>query len=65
LESLFYCIKTIIIDYDVSKFDGAKSFVLSTTNAFGGNNRFLGIAYLIVGSFCFFITLVFLYKKLT
>jgi hypothetical protein len=36
---------------------------LSTTNAFGGNNKFLGAAYLVVGSICFFITIVFLVKK--
>lgn len=34
---------TIANSYDVSAFDGKKRFVLSTTNAFGGKNTFLGI----------------------
>lgn len=46
--------------YDVSKYDGKKYFVLSTTNAFGGKNYFLAICYLVVGSLCFVFALVFL-----
>jgi len=34
---------TINNNYDVSSFDGKKTFVLSTTNAFGGKNYFLAI----------------------
>mmetsp|Transcript_35451 Transcript_35451/g.35114 ORF Transcript_35451/g.35114 Transcript_35451/m.35114 type:complete len:190 (+) Transcript_35451:267-836(+) len=34
---------TINNNYDVSSFDGKKTFVLSTTNAFGGKNYFLSI----------------------
>ena len=34
---------TIANSYDVSAYDGKKTFVLSTTNAFGGKNYFLSI----------------------
>lgn len=34
---------TIDNNYDVSAFDGTKTFLISTTNAFGGKNYFLGI----------------------
>jgi hypothetical protein len=36
-------------NYDVSSFSGKKSFALSTVNALGGKNYFLGIAYIVVG----------------
>jgi len=49
--------------YDVSKFSGTKYIVLSTANAFGGKNNFLSIAYLVVGSFCFLMAIVFLVKN--
>lgn len=46
--------------YDVASFGGSKSWVLSTTNAFGGKNYFLAICYLVVGSLCFVFALIFL-----
>ena len=46
--------------YDVSKFDGTKSFVISTTNEFGGKNYFLAICYIVVGALCFVFALIFL-----
>lgn len=49
--------------YDVSKFKGSKYIVLSTANAFGGKNDFLAIAYLVVGSICFCITIFFIVRK--
>ncbi|KAL4477009.1 hypothetical protein ABPG72_011706 [Tetrahymena utriculariae] len=50
-------------NYPVDSFDGTKSFVLSTANAFGGRNSFLGISYLVMGIICFIILMVFVFKK--
>ena len=51
---------TITNNYDVSAFDGKKRFVLSTTNAFGGKNTFLGICYIVVGSLWFIFAIIFM-----
>jgi len=52
----------LVIDnlYDVSSFDGSKSFVLSTTNILGGQNYFLAIAYIVVGCICLVLAFIFL-----
>eukprot|EP01017_Pseudomicrothorax_dubius_P041172 TRINITY_DN6559_c0_g1_i2.p1 TRINITY_DN6559_c0_g1~~TRINITY_DN6559_c0_g1_i2.p1 ORF type:complete len:147 (+),score=36.31 TRINITY_DN6559_c0_g1_i2:20-460(+) len=50
-------------NYNVTAFEGKKSFVLSTANAFGGKNMFLAVAYLVVGSFCLVVFALFLVKK--
>lgn len=39
-------------NYPTTIFNGSKSFVFSTVNAFGGKNTFLGISYLVVGGIC-------------
>ena len=46
-------------NYDVSSYDGKKSFVLSTTNALGGKNYFLAICYIVVGALCIVFALIF------
>lgn len=46
-------------NYDVSSFEGKKSFVLSTTNALGGKNYFLAICYIVVGSLCIVFSIIF------
>lgn len=46
-------------NYDVTAFTGEKFFVLSTVNAFGGKNSFLGISYLVVGSICIILAIAF------
>lgn len=45
--------------YDVESFEGQKSFVLSTTNALGGQNYFLAISYIIVGALCIVFAIIF------
>lgn len=49
-------------NYDVSQFKGTKRIVISTTSWLGGRNDFLGIAYIVVGSICFFIGIAFAIK---
>lgn len=46
-------------NFYVKSFSGKKYFVLSTVNALGGKNYFLGIAYLAVGSVCLLIAGIF------
>ena len=45
--------------YNTYSFGGKKKLVLSTTSWLGGKNDFLGIAYIAVGSICFFLAFVF------
>lgn len=46
-------------NYDVSSFNGSKKFVLSKTNLLGGQNYFLAVAYIVVGSLCMVLALIF------
>ncbi len=46
-------------DFPVYQFSGEKKFVISTSSWIGGKNSFLGISYLVVGSFSLFVALVF------
>lgn len=45
--------------YNVANFQGAKSFVLSTTNIMGGRNYFLAICYIVVGALCLMFAVIF------
>lgn len=47
-------------NFDVSQFEGSKSFVLSTTNMLGGKNFFLAICYIVVGALCIIFAIIFL-----
>ncbi|GLD99175.1 hypothetical protein PINS_up007893 [Pythium insidiosum] len=46
----------------VKTFDGKKSLVISTTSWFGGRNPFLGVAYIVVGSLCMLLAILFFAK---
>ncbi|XP_029451470.1 cell cycle control protein 50A [Rhinatrema bivittatum] len=50
----------IAYNYPVHIFDGRKRMILSTISWMGGKNPFLGIAYITVGSICFFLGVVLL-----
>lgn len=52
---------TIENNFDVEKFDGEKYLVLSTVNVFGGKNTFLGISYIVLGSICIILSIVFIF----
>ncbi|XP_034018514.1 cell cycle control protein 50A-like [Thalassophryne amazonica] len=50
----------VVYNYLVRSFDGRKRVILSTISWMGGKNPFLGIAYITVGSICFFLGVVLL-----
>ena len=58
LEKGTYYIK-VQNNYNVSSFSGHKYFVISTTNMLGGQNYFLAICYIIVGSLCIMFGIIF------
>jgi len=45
--------------YDVSTFDGSKSFIISTVNVLGGKNYFLSVCFIVVGSLCLLFSVIF------
>ncbi len=62
-HTIIYCIVlTIIADYPVifGDYNGGKRFIISNTSWLGGKNSFLGYAYLVVGSLCLVLWIVFL-----
>jgi len=55
---------TIANNFPVTSFGGHKYVVLSTTSWLGGKNPFLGYAYIVVGSICIVLGLIFALKQL-
>jgi hypothetical protein len=55
----------INVDYNLSKINGEKYFVLSTSNFFGSKSNFLSISYISVGSVCCLMGFLFLMRKLS
>jgi len=53
---------TISNNYPVASFEGQKSVVLATASWIGGKNPFLGYAFIIVGSLCFILGVIFALK---
>ncbi|XP_072543110.1 cell cycle control protein 50A-like [Salminus brasiliensis] len=51
----------VTYNYPVRSFEGRKRVILSTISWMGGKNPFLGIAYITVGSVCFFLGVVLLF----
>ena len=51
---------TIDDNFDVSSFNGKKYIILSTVNAFGGKNSFLGISYIVLGGISIILAIVFI-----
>jgi len=54
---------TIQNNFPVTSFGGHKFVVLSTTSWLGGKNPFLGYAYIVVGSICIILGLIFALKQ--
>ncbi|OMJ80577.1 hypothetical protein SteCoe_19118 [Stentor coeruleus] len=52
----------ILSKYDVTDFNGEKYVVISTANALGGDNTFLGIAYIVVGGVVLIVALAFVIR---
>jgi hypothetical protein len=51
-------------DFDVARFGGTKSIVISNVSVIGGKNPFLGIAYMVVGSLCWVFGILFLIRHM-
>ena len=46
----------------MTPFEGKKSLVISTLSWYGGRNPFLGVAYMVIGSICIVLSLIFFAK---
>ena len=71
MDSILNLIKTLVekkhayvsdgnVYFDVSSFNGKKFLILSTVNAFGGKNSFLGISYIVLGGISIILAIIFI-----
>ena len=51
---------TIEDNFNVTSFNGQKYLILSTVNAFGGKNSFVGISYIVLGGISIILAVVFI-----
>lgn len=51
-------------NFPVTSFGGHKYVILSTTNWLGGKNPFLGYAYIVVGTVCVILAVIFMLKQI-
>ena len=51
--------------YNVSAWQGSKSFVISSTNFLGGKNYFLAVCYIVVGTLCLLFSFLFFMAFIT
>lgn len=58
------CIFACTNKSDTCIYLGKKSLVISTLGEFGGQNPYLGVAYIAVGSACLFFGLLFSFKQI-
>ena len=54
----------INVAYPTSRFGGTKSVVISTASILGGQNSFLGSAYIVVGTLCWALAIAFLARHM-
>ena len=53
-----------MVDFPVTDYGGTKSLVLSTRTVIGGQNDFLGIAYIVVAGLCILLGAIFTARHL-
>lgn len=54
----------LMVDFPVTDYGGTKSLVLSTRTVIGGQNDFLGIAYIVVAGLCILLGAIFTARHL-
>ncbi|KAF8426625.1 LEM3/CDC50 family protein [Tirmania nivea] len=62
LKGTYYV--NITDNFNIKKYSGTKSIVISTTTVIGGKNPFLSIAYVVIGSLCVVLGTIFAIKHL-
>lgn len=55
---------TINGNYDVKKFDGKKSFIITNSNAIGGKQPFLALCYILLAIICLLAAAFFKYAEI-